>query len=53
MKEINNLMIVVCMLLFYLGTSLTVKTFPLKNECLSDLYNLGPSAMYGLFSGFW
>ena len=36
----------------YLGVSRTVNIFPLKKECRSDLYILGPSATNGEFSGF-
>ena len=36
----------------YLGVSLTVNILPLKKECWSDLYILGPSATNGEFSGF-
>ena len=36
----------------YLGVSRTVNILPLKKECLSDLYILGPSVTNGEFSGF-
>lgn len=48
----TNTEMIFCKLVTHFGVSLTVKTFPLKKECLSDLYILGPSAMYGLWSGF-